>query len=856
MSAPTLVGPTSTQQINTALYVGEGYLDSIQDAVDFAAASGDGFFVIIPSGYTGSDTIASIVGGTTLITIADRRIAQAQNYSWNGSAYVPAGLHEMGDITCDGVVTAASVRATTDIEYGLPDSSEMGYNHDAGHAVFLGTGPDVATIAGILLTGWNSDHSQNINYLGCNPNFCIFNTDLTVDKDLTVNGATNVTNLAASSANLGSLVVPGTATIYGDTTLYAPLTATTITANDASLATCEVANSPVRTFANTPDGGGGGMEWPPAGIAVSTGTAWGTSLDPANSFLPLTLTAPTTVNTGTNNLIIGGSTGTIYLGASTPANAVRITPGTYRATLQWPTALVISGNLDNLDSTYGAGDFVAPTGVLNRPPQLGSQYTALFAHTTDGSTGRSLQTAWNYGDSVAVSRLFIRNGTGAGWTPWTELLHDDGAGNLAISGTLTAGSVSAPNLATWPAAGVPVSTGTAWGTSIAAAVLARTNASNTFGAAQIFSPNNSTGITAPGSGLTIAWNLSAGAGETDFVNSVASGTRAFAWYNVASGASITSATQPLMTLASDGTLAVRAALEGTQLALSNPDTASAVNIVALQPNLTVGSTTSMYVGVANSANNVAVYGLQYQGPGSASNRGTIGMLGGSANATFDSSANWLFGGSVTCRNVNIQSSDFAHTAVLLSGAGTDTHFRINPGAGQIVALSWDSGTGVIIGNGAGAGVTSFDTSGNANFGGQITAYEIVATVKNFRISHPLHKDKQLTHSSLEGPEIAVFYRGEGQTDGTATATITLPDYFEALTKPENRTVLLTEIFEDDDTELGKLAASRVTDGQFRVRSEFALQKFYWEVKAVRADVDPLAIETEREAEHEGGTIGA
>jgi hypothetical protein len=117
-----------------------------------------------------------------------------------------------------------------------------------------------------------------------------------------------------------------------------------------------------------------------------------------------------------------------------------------------------------------------------------------------------------------------------------------------------------------------------------------------------------------------------------------------------------------------------------------------------------------------------------------------------------------------------------------------------------------------------------------------------AGTKNFRIVHPLDKSKTLTHSCIEGPEAAVFYRGEGQTDEEGRATITLPDYFEALTRPEGRTVMLTELFDDDDeNEMGKLAASRVKDGKFTVRSEYISMKFYWEVKAVRADVDPLEV---------------
>jgi hypothetical protein len=41
-----------------------------------------------------------------------------------------------------------------------------------------------------------------------------------------------------------------------------------------------------------------------------------------------------------------------------------------------------------------------------------------------------------------------------------------------------------------------------------------------------------------------------------------------------------------------------------------------------------------------------------------------------------------------------------------------------------------------------------------------------------------------------------------------------------------------------------LAASRVVEGAFNVRSSIPSQKFYWEVKAVRADVAPLEVVTD------------
>lgn len=132
----------------------------------------------------------------------------------------------------------------------------------------------------------------------------------------------------------------------------------------------------------------------------------------------------------------------------------------------------------------------------------------------------------------------------------------------------------------------------------------------------------------------------------------------------------------------------------------------------------------------------------------------------------------------------------------------------------------------------------------------VTGDFTVDGTKNFRTPYPLDPSKYLFHACLEGPENGVFYRGEGRTY-KGSAEITLPDYFEALTRPEGRSVQLTEIFEDDSdaviasNHFATLMASRVKNGQFSVRASFPIVKFYWEVKAVRADIAPLEVVTEK-----------
>jgi hypothetical protein len=135
---------------------------------------------------------------------------------------------------------------------------------------------------------------------------------------------------------------------------------------------------------------------------------------------------------------------------------------------------------------------------------------------------------------------------------------------------------------------------------------------------------------------------------------------------------------------------------------------------------------------------------------------------------------------------------------------------------------------------------------NVNVAGHVTLSGNlnVSGTKNFAIAHPLARESmRLVHASLEGPEAAVFYRGEAQlTDGAAV--IELPLYFEALTRADQRTVQLTPIVDDGDT-ASALGATRVRDGHFRVRMITPgnpAQRFWWEVKAVRADLPPLVVE--------------
>jgi hypothetical protein len=117
------------------------------------------------------------------------------------------------------------------------------------------------------------------------------------------------------------------------------------------------------------------------------------------------------------------------------------------------------------------------------------------------------------------------------------------------------------------------------------------------------------------------------------------------------------------------------------------------------------------------------------------------------------------------------------------------------------------------------------------------AGEIIGDVKYFDIKHPNKANTRLIHTCLEGPEVAVYYRGQGETTKDGIGHVMLPDYFEALTHKEGRTILITPILENIAEPILPMAATIITNGEFFVRTIGgpAKQFFHWEVKAMRAD---------------------
>ena len=718
----TLVGPIRIPQVNTNYYVGEPMQRNIQQAVSFAIADSNAGNVIISQAYTGTDSIATVTGGSPTVFIVDERNGQRQVYYWNGANYVAAAFGQNAGFIAEGMPPAT------------PGSIQMGYapagdaGNGSGNIVIVSNPGEGIPSFNIILepqggpnpgstfircaldsTGLPRVESKRLEVYP-DPNYPdTFNMwigqfpELAGNKAMYIWGhpsenavdvqgvtSTGVTSTPTYDQTIrlnylgGDVNIGMNASVFENGTLNCEeanvagsLFATAVTASDAEFDECLVDNSPVRTFANTPDTGpGDGMLWPDVGIAVSLGSSWQSpSIDPAT--IPRLDVANTFTEGQTAQYLVAN-------GDFTP-NPI----------------IVGGGTVIDYDPAFNHARFNSQNATLATVPGLqliGSNNATAIVYLECDPTGATFAQDLMVGGAItAVEAIRIENSAAA-----TQVILDN-QGNVAGN----------PN----------------------ATRLAGINSSSTTTAA----PLNLLGYSEDFS--VTAVYLSA-------MHDPATGV----WVSTVSNFGV------------EGTL-----------------------------------TTGALIVAAN-------------------NQLRIGARSGTA---------WGSGSP----NINCDGA-----SVLINSAA---------GSGSVF-LNWDQGNSVQFGNGAGVAVGTVDGSGNAHFAGTLTA-----GVKSFRITHPLDSNKELEHSCIEGPEIAVYYRGETVTEN-GEIVVELPDYFEALTLPEGRTVQLTQIFEDDSEAIigsntfSMLMASRVKDGKFRIRSSEPIAKVYWEVMAIRADVPPLVIETVKE----------
>ncbi len=129
------------------------------------------------------------------------------------------------------------------------------------------------------------------------------------------------------------------------------------------------------------------------------------------------------------------------------------------------------------------------------------------------------------------------------------------------------------------------------------------------------------------------------------------------------------------------------------------------------------------------------------------------------------------------------------------------------------------------------GEFNVDNSGNGYFAGNLTVTgKLTKGSGSFKIDHPLDPaNKYLSHSFVESPDMMNVYNGNITTDRHGLATVSLPDYFEALNGD----------FRYQLTVIGQFAqaivAQKISANRFVIRTSKPNVEVSWQVTGIRHD---------------------
>lgn len=113
-------------------------------------------------------------------------------------------------------------------------------------------------------------------------------------------------------------------------------------------------------------------------------------------------------------------------------------------------------------------------------------------------------------------------------------------------------------------------------------------------------------------------------------------------------------------------------------------------------------------------------------------------------------------------------------------------------------------------------------------------YAVAQPAKPFDIPHPNKEGMRLRHVAIEGPEIAVYFRGKGNEK-----CIQIPDYWIGFVDYESITVSITPYGSKQD-----IWVTEIKDNKIFLESEQENILYYYRVEAERIDMQQLIVEYE------------
>lgn len=154
-----------------------------------------------------------------------------------------------------------------------------------------------------------------------------------------------------------------------------------------------------------------------------------------------------------------------------------------------------------------------------------------------------------------------------------------------------------------------------------------------------------------------------------------------------------------------------------------------------------------------------------------------------------------------------------------------------------------------------ATMVEFTSTGDLDATGNLSANTIDAGLKSFKIDHPLDpENKYLYHSCVESHDMMNVYNGNIVTDASGYATVTLPDWFEALNRDFR--YQLTVVDDGDTADFVQVKVVRKIKGnQFTLRASRGNVEVSWQVTGIRQDAfakaNPIVPEVDKEPANKG-----
>ncbi|MCB0257067.1 MAG: hypothetical protein KDI55_25385, partial [Anaerolineae bacterium] len=175
------------------------------------------------------------------------------------------------------------------------------------------------------------------------------------------------------------------------------------------------------------------------------------------------------------------------------------------------------------------------------------------------------------------------------------------------------------------------------------------------------------------------------------------------------------------------------------------------------------------------------------------------------------------------------------------GASSAAVYAANNGTGASGIGVWGThnGTGYgVYGQTTNGGYAVVGDNGGSNTSGYAGSFNgrvaVIGTLTkgggSFKIDHPLDPaNKYLYHSFVESPDMMNIYNGNVTTDADGFATVTMPDWFEALNQDFRYQLTVIGQFSQ------AIVAEEVSGNQFRIQTDKPGVKVSWQVTGIRHD---------------------